>query len=43
MATFNEWVMQARVTDIAVGDFIDDTQMVIRVGRRPPLVIISKH
>ena len=33
--TFNEWVIQARVTEDPVGDFIGDTQMVIRVGRRP--------
>jgi hypothetical protein len=42
-ATFNEWIMQAKVTDNPVGDFIDDTQMLIRVGRPPPPVITSEE
>jgi hypothetical protein len=33
--TFNDWIMQAQITDDPAGDFIDDMRMVIRANRHP--------
>jgi hypothetical protein len=35
--TFNEFVVSRRVTDSPRGDFVEDTKMLIRMGKMPDI------
>jgi hypothetical protein len=39
--TFNDWIIQAKITDDLAGDFIEDTQAIILANRRPPPVFYN--